>query len=375
MSLTTWMQSLWKVPPVGKLALNNLHKMKRPLKLNIWQDSCVHSAIFDYYMRRSILTLNLSKQQKVRIFLWICCSKTYRFFVFWFRFKVTFVLLVLWGEGGVLVAIVFCACWCLLSNYGCFLSPGALPIVHSSAHPAFGPPGFINPWSQCQPVFLIVDKADHCGTKYCLAPSLLQISKVPIIKGWYFCGRASRRCWSITPCDRYSPPVCPCQRWTAKWTIVPPSRSDHRVTGSHRGCLAHARDQKLSRKLFGDASLLEYTCCWHPDPEGGVVVGGKEGAVEEEAAVQVYLAERQPWDMHSARLQLRLPRPRKVASHVSITKKAFAFHKHDDGAWSKEGEREVTWRKGKSDKLLLDLCWASYNGWAQYNLHTVHAPA
>ena len=237
MSLTTWMQSLWKVPPVGKLALNNLHKMKRPLKLNIWQDSCVHSAIFDYYMRRSILTLNLSKQQKVRIFLWICCSKTYRFFVFWFRFKVTFVLLVLWGEGGVLVAIVFCACWCLLSNYGCFLSPGALPIVHSSAHPAFGPPGFINPWSQCQPVFLIVDKADHCGTKYCLAPSLLQISKVPIIKGWYFCGRASRRCWSITPCDRYSPPVCPCQRWTAKWTIVPPSRSDHRVTGSHRGCL------------------------------------------------------------------------------------------------------------------------------------------
>ena len=40
---------------------------------------------------------------------------------------------------------------------------------------------------------------------------------------------------------------------------------------------AHARDQKLSRKLFGDASLLEYTCCWHPDPEGGVVVGGKEG--------------------------------------------------------------------------------------------------
>ena len=96
-------------------------------------------------------------------------------------------------------------------------------------------------------------------------------------------------------------------------------------------CLS-ARDQKLSRKLFGDASLLEYTCCWHPDPEGGVVVGGKEGAVEEEAAVQVYLAERQPWDMHSARLQLRLPRPRKVASHVSITKKAFAFHKHDDGA-------------------------------------------
>ena len=114
MSLTTWMQSLWKVPPVGKLALNNLHKMKRPLKLNIWQDSCVHSAIFDYYMRRSILTLNLSKQQKVRIFLWICCSKTYRFFVFWFRFKVTFVLLVLWGEGGVLVAIVFCVGVCCL---------------------------------------------------------------------------------------------------------------------------------------------------------------------------------------------------------------------------------------------------------------------
>ena len=53
--------------------------------------------------------------------------------------------------------------------------------------------------------------------------------------------------------------------------------------------------------------------------------------MEEGAAVQVYLAERQPWDMHSARLQLRLPRPRKVASHVSITTEAFAFlKKHDD---------------------------------------------
>ena len=104
---------------------------------------------------------------------------------------------------------------------------------------------------------------------------------------------------------------------------------------------AHARDQKLSRKLFGDASLLEYTCCWHPDPEGGVVVGGKEGAVEEEAAVQVYLAERQRWDMHSARLQLRLPRPRKVASHVSITTEAFAFlKKHDDCASNDGGDME-----------------------------------
>ena len=42
-----------------------------------------------------------------------------------------------------------------------------------------------------------------------------------------------------------------------KWTIVPPSRSDHRVTGSHRInpllVWAPARDQKLSRKLLDDA--------------------------------------------------------------------------------------------------------------------------
>ena len=65
------------------------------------------------------------------------------------------------------------------------------------------------------------------------------------------------------------------------------------------------------------------------------------GGLEEEAAVQVYLAERQRWDMHSARLQLRLPRPRKVASHVSITTEAFAFlKKHDDCASNDGGDME-----------------------------------
>ena len=62
-------------------------------------------------------------------------------------------------------------------------------------------------------------------------------------------------------------------RGTDKWTIVRPSRSDHRVTGSHRInpllVWAPARNQKLSRKLLDDASLQEYTCCWHRWPEGG----------------------------------------------------------------------------------------------------------
>ena len=36
------MQSSWKVPPIGKPAWNKLQQMKRPLKLNVRQDSWLH---------------------------------------------------------------------------------------------------------------------------------------------------------------------------------------------------------------------------------------------------------------------------------------------------------------------------------------------
>ena len=52
-------------------------------------------------------------------------------------------------------------------------------------------------------------------------------------------------------------------------------------------------------------------------------------------------------------LQLRLPRPRKVASHVSITTEAFAFlKKHDDCARSEGGGRSHGGRV-----KAANFCW------------------
>ena len=79
----------------------------------------------------------------------------------------------------------------------------------------------------------------------------------------------------------------------------------------------------------------------------------KKGCGRGGCSVQVYLAEGQPWDMHTARLQLRLPRPRKVASHVSITTEAFAFlKKHDDCASSEGGRRSHGGRV-----KAANFCW------------------
>ena len=108
-------------------------------------------------------------------------------------------------------------------------------------------------------------------------------------------------------------------------------------------CLS-ARDQKLSRKLLDDASLQEYTCCWHRRGAGGLVEGkeglgeGLGGWEEEGCAVQVYLAERQPWDMQSSSLQLRAAASQEGRNHLRVNHHpylAFAFLKkllHDDCA-------------------------------------------
>ena len=61
------------------------------------------------------------------------------------------------------------------------------------------------------------------------------------------------------------------------------------------------------------------------------------GGVEEGAAVQVYLAERQPWDMQSSSLQLRAAASQEGRNHLRVNHHpylAFAFLKklHDDCA-------------------------------------------
>ena len=95
-----------------------------------------------------------------------------------------------------------------------------------------------------------------------------------------------------------------------KWTIVPTSRSDHRVTASHRinPLLVWAlctRSEALPETFWTMPLCIRSTPVAGSHRRGaGGLVEGKEGLGEGLGGwlcrVQVYLAERQGWDMQSA---------------------------------------------------------------------------